>query len=397
MSEKQRQAYETRKCPGCGQVKSFPTRNIVCGADCRAINGSSKALLPDRSVAPPRETIALSPEAEVLELLQSTKNLSLAELCNRLDRSPATIEAALAALKDKGYNIAIAGEALGLSDDFTYMAPRPTDRVIVHPLAEFSNLPRLIGACGDNHLGSNHERLDVLNALYDIYESEGVKDVFNTGNWIEGVSRLNKHDIKVHGFGDQIDYFVQNYPSRPGITTHFVAGDDHEGWLQKAERVEVGRYAEAEALRAGRTDLHYLGYVEADVVFRASGGERLMKVIHPGGGSSYATSYAPQKLIESFQGGEKPEILLLGHYHKFDHGHYRGVHYVQTGCTVDQSIFMRKQKLSAAVGGCLIEFNQASDGAINRFKVEWIPFYNRGYYGLPRQFGLTDSPENLVR
>lgn len=377
-----------RVCPGCGQDKEYPLRNEHCSVECRYA-AEEKA----KSTVAPSDNELLNTVFAILKR-QKTKPITLAELANKVDRGPAAVEKVLVELKEQGFNVLTTDNEVHLSDIF---APSREVAQVLHPLSDFYSFERKIGACGDNHLGSHHERLDVLNALYDLYEAEGITDVYNTGNWIEGEMRLNRHDIKVFGLDGQIQYLVDNYPQRRGVTTHFVAGDDHEGWYQRNERMEIGRYAEMAMQRAGRHDFHYLGYVEADILLKAAHGERIMKVMHPGGGSAYATSYAPQKLVESFQGGERPEILLLGHYHKFDHGHYRNTHYVQTGCTVDQSIFMRKQKISAAVGGTIVTFNQSSDGAINRFKVEWIPFYDRGYYGKKREFGIFPAPTSMVK
>lgn len=377
-----------RVCPGCGQEKEFPVRNLTCSNECRWA-GEEKV----KAAVPASDNELLNTVLAHLKR-QKTRPITLAELANKVDRGPAAVEKVLAELKEQGFNVLTTDNEVHLSDIF---APTREVAQVLHPLSDMYSFERKIGACGDNHLGSHHERLDVLNALYDLYEAEGITDVYNTGNWIEGEMRLNRHDIKVFGLDGQIQYLVDNYPQRKGVTTHFVAGDDHEGWYQRNERMEIGRYAEMAMQRAGRHDFHYLGYVEADILLKAAHGERILKVMHPGGGSAYATSYAPQKLIESFQGGERPEILLLGHYHKFDHGHYRNTHYVQTGCTVDQSIFMRKQKISAAVGGTIVTFNQAPDGAINRLKVEWIPFYDRGYYGKKREFGIFPAPASMVK
>lgn len=239
-----------------------------------------------------------------------------------------------------------------------------------------------LGFTSDNHLGSKHERLDVLNSLYDIFAQEGVKDVYNGGNWIEGEMRLNRHDIKIFGLDNQVDYFIQNFPQRKGITTHYVAGDDHEGWYVQRESIDIGRYVQNAAERAGRHDLDYLGYVEADIALTTKGGASVpMRVIHGGGGSTYAYSYVLQKTVEAFQGGEKPAILCAGHYHKFDYCYPRNVHAFMPGCTEDQSIFMRKRKIEAHVGGVIAWIQQDQvDGHIKRFRAEWIPFYDLGYY-----------------
>lgn len=236
------------------------------------------------------------------------------------------------------------------------------------------------GVTGDNHLCSRYERLDVLNALYDLFEREGIQTVYNTGNWIDGEARFNKHDLKVHGLDNQLNYWIDNFPQRNGIITHYITGDDHEGWYTQREGINVGKYAEQKAIDAGRGDLHFLGHMEADVVIKAPNGETVIRVLHPGGGSAYAISYTSQKIVESYTGNEKPHILLDGHYHKAGYNYIRGVHVVQTACTQDQTPFMRKKKLASHLGGWVIEFTVDDNGAIARFKQEFIPFYDNAYY-----------------
>ena len=236
------------------------------------------------------------------------------------------------------------------------------------------------GVTGDNHLCSRYERLDVLNALYDLFEQEGIEVVYNTGNWIDGEARFNKHDLKIHGLDNQLNYWIDNYPSKNGITTHYITGDDHEGWYTQREGINVGKYAETKAIEANRDDLKFLGHMEADIILPAKDGQTTLRVLHPGGGSAYAISYTSQKIVESYTGGEKPDILFDGHYHKAGYNYIRGVHVIQTGCTQDQTPFMRKKRLAAHLGGWIIEFAVDDIGAITRFKQEFIPFYDNGYY-----------------
>jgi len=106
-----------------------------------------------------------------------------------------------------------------------------------------------------------------------------------------------------------------------------------------------------------------------------------MRVVHPGGGSAYAISYTDQKRVESYQGGEKPSIELVGHYHKYNVGYPREVTTVQAGCTCDQTLFMRKKRLQAMVGFLIVEIQQdKSDGHIDRVRHEFFPFFDRGFY-----------------
>ncbi len=237
------------------------------------------------------------------------------------------------------------------------------------------------GFTTDNHLCNRHSRLDVLNAAYDDFDRQGISIVYNAGNWIDGEARFNKTELlTAPGMDHQVDYVIDNWPVRAGIATHYIAGDDHEGWYQQREGVEVGRYLQMRAESAGRTDLKYLGYGEADICLSFGSGSSVMRLVHPGGGSAYAVSYTDQKRVESYQGGEKPQIELVGHYHKFNYGYPREVHTLQGGCTTDQSLFMRKRRLQAHVGYSIVRIKQDTVGSVCGFQVEWHPFFDRGYY-----------------
>lgn len=41
---------------------------------------------------------------------------------------------------------------------------------------------------------------------------------------------------------------------------------------------------------------------------------------------------------------------------------------------------MRKLKIQAHVGGWTVEFTINDDGVITRFKTEWHPFFDLGFY-----------------
>lgn len=240
------------------------------------------------------------------------------------------------------------------------------------------------GIVGDTHLCSKYERLDVLNSLYDIFASEGVDRVFHCGNMIDGHKvGINDHDVSVIGMDDQIAYLVERYPRREGITTYAVSGDDHEGWFAQKMGVDVGKRIEQTMREAGRTDWVDLGYMEAHInlVNAMSGKKSTLAVVHPGGGSAYADSYSVQKIIESYEGGEKPAVAYYGHYHKQLFGEYRNVFWAMPGCTQDQTPFARKKKLRFVIGGAIAWLKQDPDtGAIVRFKVEILRYFNRGYY-----------------
>jgi hypothetical protein len=87
-------------------------------------------------------------------------------------------------------------------------------------------------------------------------------------------------------------------------------------------------------------------------------------------------SYHPQKIVESFTGGKKPNVLLLGHYHKAEYLFYRNVHVVQAGTLQDQTSFMQRNFISAHLGFWLVEFRVSGVGEVSRFRCEFVPLYD---------------------
>lgn len=236
------------------------------------------------------------------------------------------------------------------------------------------------GMVSDTHLGCRECRLDALHAQYEIFQREGIRTVFHAGNIVDGyVPRING-DSAIPSIDGQVQCVIDNYPKVPGLVTHFITGDDHEGWWQK-EGFNFGAYLQLMAEAQGRTDLKYIGHVEGDVELRAGEHSQILKVQHPGGGSAYARSYKGQKMVESFQGGEKPAILMQGHYHVSGYSFDRNVHIIGMPGFQDQTVFGRKKHLRFEIGGVLCEFKMSrATGAITRFRTEFNMFFDRGFY-----------------
>lgn len=257
----------------------------------------------------------------------------------------------------------------------------------------------LLGVAGDRHHGSKYHRQDVLEDLYSRFDAAGVDAILDTGNWIDGEARFNRHDLEVHGLRNQILRMAEETPFF-GVPTLAVWGDDHEGWYAKREGIDVGEYAETIMRREGH-DWTNLGYMESHVVLKNanSGAETVMVVMHPGGGSAYALSYRPQKIVESMEGGEKPAVIIMGHYHKLEALNVRNVWVLQSGCCMDQSPFMRKKSIEAHVGGAILGMEQDPDtGAIIGFDPSLKRYFNRGFYqGRWSQAGkVTRAKRTLV-
>jgi predicted phosphodiesterase len=246
------------------------------------------------------------------------------------------------------------------------------------------------GLVADTHLACQEERLDALHSHYDLMESEGITTVLHAGNFIDGyLQRINGDSVYESTPDGQADYFVKNYPARNGLTTYYISGDDHDGvWFAKG--FNMGRYTQCVAEEAGRTDLKYIGHVEADIELKTGAKKPTMiRVAHPGGGCPYARSYVAQKVAESYEGGEKPAILILGHHHVLNYTIERNIHVVNMPGFQAQTVFARKKRLRMEVGGCIMEFKvRPDDGAVTRLRLEANMFYDRAYY---RRYLKSDS------
>lgn len=331
---------------------------------------------PVASPVPPTQDLH-----ERIRALLRKEAITEVEIADRLDVAPKRVREALAALADSGYRLATQGE--GAAPAFMIAPNAPGDaRPLEIDTEKFYDGHRVrFGLVSDTHLGSKYYREEVLQALYDRFEREGLSLVFHGGNWIEGEKTHNRFELLCRpGLQGQIDYFVERYPQRKGLTTYLVAGDDHEGWYQQREGIDIGRFMEMEARKAGRDDLVNLGYLESNVAFRCADGASKLRVVHAGGGSAYALSYAPQKLIESLDGGDKPHMLAIGHYHKAEYLFYRNVHCVQMGATKAQDTFMRKLRLASHIGGWIVSAVLAQDGTVLEFSPTFLPFLNRAAY-----------------
>jgi hypothetical protein len=256
------------------------------------------------------------------------------------------------------------------------------------------------GFTSDSHLCSKYAREDVLTDLYRRFRELGVDRVFHAGNWLEGEASFNRFTLDVHGMQPQIRYFVRTYPKVDGLTTYAVAGDDHEGWWCQREGVDIGKAVEFAMHEAGRTDWVDLGYMEAFVPLEhaASGKTSMLHVLHPGGGSAYATSYTVQKIAEAYEGGEKPAVAIVGHYHKMELLNSRNVWFIQAGCTKDADPWSRKKRLENAIGGGVCELEQdAETGAIVGCCVRFFRYFNREHLnGRWSHSGPVNLPERSV-
>lgn len=220
----------------------------------------------------------------------------------------------------------------------------------------------------DTHINSKYTQLSYLHDFYAICAEMGIKHVYHAGDISDGENMRVGHNYELYKIAadEQVDEICRVYPHIDGITTHFITGN-HDASTMKHCGYDIGP-----AIAARRPDMDYLGRDTALIHLTPN---CTMQLLHPWDGGSYAMSYRPQKIVEAMDGGTKPNILMIGHYHKAMWMEYRNVAVFCAGCFQGQTPFQRGKGLSRFMGGWIIEADTDENGYITRIVPTFIPYY----------------------
>lgn len=234
---------------------------------------------------------------------------------------------------------------------------------------EFPGTKVRFGVFGDSHIGHKCYDPKLMKHAIKTFNNEKVDFVIHTGDIVEGHYE-NKRQGSVfeltHVGGDaQVQYAINQMKGlkRP---LYFITGNHETNTFYKISGFDIGQQIEA-----GLKNAKYLGQAKGRIKLPH---RQSIEIQHPDGGSSYAISYRSQKIAESLDGGTKPAILLLGHYHKAEYLFYRNIHIFQTGTLQSQTSFMRGKHLSAHKGFWIIDA-EVSKGGISKIKPTFYPAY----------------------
>ena len=254
-------------------------------------------------------------------------------------------------------------QVIAIIDNIT--APPPTPEIQEH---HWSDKHIRFGLCGDFHIGSRFEDLDSLKDLFRRFKRRAVEAVYITGDLSCGYNMRPGDTLEViaHGADAQINRIIDVVPYI-GRNLYFILGN-HDYSHFKRQGIDIGIH-----LSSLRDDFCYLGsFVESTVEFAEN--TKLM-LSHPGGSAScYAVSYRSQKMIESFSGDAKPQLLGIGHFHKAEFLNYRNVNCWQTGCMENQSDWARGKGISFIKGGWIIDVWLKENGFPDKVAMEFYPY-----------------------
>lgn len=222
----------------------------------------------------------------------------------------------------------------------------------------------------DTHLGNIHQQLHLLNKIYEEANKRSIDTVLHCGDLVDGdylaIRKEQGRQMFLRGFDEQAGYVVDMYPQVEGITTKFILGS-HDETHYKNGGATLGYW-----IPKCRNDMEYLGQDSATIKVN---GVRIT-LDHPGDGSSKSLSYKPQTRIEELESGQKPKILLIGHYHKSYYFLHRNVHAIEVPCFCDKTQFQQKKGLTNIIGAYFLDIYSDKKGNIQFFEPEEVIFSN---------------------
>jgi predicted phosphodiesterase len=225
------------------------------------------------------------------------------------------------------------------------------------------------GYISDSHIGHKQFKERLFSLAMTTFKREGIDTCYHAGDILEGMSGREGHIYELDhiGFNAQIEYASELISAFPEVQIYGIEGN-HDLWYQSKNNagVMVGTELENRV-----KNYHHLGQMEADIELSPS---IILKLYHANDGSAYAASYKIQKLIESFTGGRKPNIVISGHYHKHLTLWSRNIFGVEAGTLCDQTNFMRGKKLAAHMGFGIMDVWYNKNG-ITRIDHSFIPFF----------------------
>jgi len=233
------------------------------------------------------------------------------------------------------------------------------------PALTFEGEEVCIGFCTDTHIGEESFNDSLWESFINECKRQNVDAILHAGDILEGMS--NRPDQAYHltdlGASAQMDHAERLF-KKTDLPIYCIDGN-HDRWLVKSS----GLYAVRD-LAARLDNVEFLGADCGDLEINGT----IWRLWHGEDGSSYATSYRVQKLIESFTGGDKPNVLLCGHTHKSGYFFERNIHAVTGGALSYQSSWMKSKRYPCHTGFWIIRAT-TQDKQIVRFSPTWYPIY----------------------
>ena len=240
-----------------------------------------------------------------------------------------------------------------------FLSDTPTHYNFQTDLSKEMKPEGMFGAISDTHLCSNAERLDLIRCAYDIFEARGIKQVFHSGDNLDGmdVYRGHNNNIKVYGEMAQAKYFIEKFPRKPGMTTYTIAGNHDLATYLKTGNDMVSlivngfRYEGRDV--AGRDDIKYLGHYAHRLILPQ---QVTVELVHPLGSNPYSKSYKQQRRSENMDRNSRPDLQISGHFHDFNFTWAGGTYFLALPGFQDATEYFKRLGLPRGMGFAVVHY-----------------------------------------
>jgi predicted phosphodiesterase len=231
------------------------------------------------------------------------------------------------------------------------------------------------GVLGDTHIGSKEYDAGLMNHAAKQFTKEGVDFVIHTGDIVDGIYYSHRpsqiYESSVLGGDAQIELAAKEL-KKIKEPLYFITGNHEYNTFIRNAGIEIGYHLERQLRELGKTNSYFLGNAEGDIKLKSGS---VVRALHPDGGTAYAISYKSQKIIESLEGGQKPNVMLIGHFHKAEYIFYRNVHTFQTATLEGQTKFMKGKGIPAMKGFWIIDLYTKQGGQVDKIVPQFYPSY----------------------
>ena len=300
-------------------------------------------------------------DEDIQALVDLTKKaIPFEALCDRLGKAPAQLRALLEQAKAKGI-------VLQTGNDHIMLSPQEQVRTVQQTkILPTSGKKQMVGVISDLHLGSKYcLRAQLKDCVCHFYD-RGIRQILIPGDLLDGCYHHSVFELSHTGLEDQTRDLFETLPALKGLSYHCITGN-HDHTFAALSGVNVGAFITGYFAKRGRNDIKFYGNCGAFIELQGA----VIHLWHPLGGTSYAKSYKLQKQIEKYGAGEKPHILLAGHWHQFAVVEDRGVFGVS--CPTFQasgSAFSKRLGGQPALGGMILTWEIAGKDLVRNCGIE---------------------------
>ena len=362
-------------------LKREVTSDALYAAFSRRKLGAPSAFCKQKTEAAPTPT---TPDPLMQRLVQLSRRepISFSSLCDKLDMAPTKVQALIKRAQDEGIQIHVEHNHIGVRSSYQEERIRPIG------IAPVIGETQRVAVISDTHLGSKYCLREAIQDFVRYAYDKGVREILHPGDVLDGMYRHGIWEVSHPGLDLQAQDLFETLPKLPGLSYHGITGN-HDFTFTEANGVDVGHYVTNYFKDRGRDDIHFYGDRGAFLQIRGA----LIHLWHPRSGGSYAKSYGIQKHIEKYSSGEKPNVLLCGHWHTFCHVYERGVHGI--ACPTFQgggSAFSKSLGGAPAIGGLLLSWLITEHGTLRSFTLE-----KRSYFEAEQPHRIEDRADIPAR